>query len=131
MSEHILVIDDERDIRQLISLILETEGYTVTQCGGGSEGLQLLEQEPFDLVVLDIMMPEMDGWSVCRQIRLNPSTRDIPVLILTVRNQPLDRVIGLEVVRADGYLIKPFEREELITTVAQLVALRHSSVKPA
>lgn len=122
MAHNILVVDDEQDIRHLIALILEAAGYSVAQAASGMEALDILCQQNFDLVILDIMMPEMDGWEVCRQIKSRPRTKELPVLILTVRSQPLDRVIGLEVVHADDYLTKPFERQDLLVGVKRLLA---------
>jgi DNA-binding response OmpR family regulator len=121
MSQRILVIDDEQDIRSLLTLILESAGYTVQQARSGKEGLTQLEREPADLVLLDIMMPEMDGWEVCRQIKNRAATRNTPVIILTVRSQPLDKVIGTEVVHADEYLTKPFDRRVLLKLVHKLL----------
>lgn len=120
--KQILVVDDEPDIRQLIALILESAGYRVYQASRGQEGLALLQQHDVNLVILDIMMPELDGWEVCRQIKSRPQTQQVPVLILTVRSQPLDRVIGMEVAHADDYLTKPFERQDLLHTVERLLA---------
>lgn len=128
MAHRILVVDDERDIRQLIALILEAAHFEVLQAASGMEGLETLEREAFDLVILDIMMPEMDGWEVCRHIKSRQRTKDIPVIILTVRSQPLDRVIGLEVVQADDYLTKPFERRDLLETVERLIGTRSTAV---
>ena len=122
MAQRILVIDDEVDIRQLVALILETASYEVTGVGNGIEALDELARHRYDLVILDIMMPEMDGWDICRQIKGHPSSENVPVMILTVRSQPLDRVIGMEVVHADGYLTKPFDRHQLLATVARLIA---------
>ena len=122
MAYNVLVVDDEQDIRHLIALILEASGYTVAQAASGMEALDILGQQNFNLVILDIMMPEMDGWEVCRQIKSQQHTKDLPVLILTVRSQPLDRVIGLEVVHADDYLTKPFERHDLLDMVKRLLA---------
>lgn len=122
MSHRVLVVDDEQDIRQLVALIVEAAGYVVQQACNGMEALHALEHDLFDLVILDIMMPEMDGWEVCRRIKAHQRTKDIPVLILTVRSQPLDKVIGLEVVHADDYLTKPFERNELLEAVERLIA---------
>ena len=127
MAHRILVIDDEQDIRQLIALILDAAGYEVAQAASGIEGLEALERSDYDLVILDIMMPEMDGWEVCRQIKSRQRTKDLPVLILTVRSQPLDRVIGMEVVHANDYLTKPFERRELLETVERLVAIKSAT----
>ncbi|HEY3377094.1 MAG TPA: response regulator [Armatimonadota bacterium] len=124
MTHRILVVDDEQDIRQLVALIVEAAGYDVVQASNGVEGLKALEHNSFDLVILDIMMPEMDGWEVCRNIKNRPQTKDLPVLILTVRSQPLDKVIGLEVVHADDYLTKPFERRELLDAVERLIGAK-------
>lgn len=129
MAHRILVVDDEQDIRQLITLILQSSGYEVLCASGGVEALTMLEQFEIDMVILDIMMPEMDGWEVCRHIKSRPRTKDLSVLILTVRSQPLDRVIGLEVVHADAYLTKPFERHELLGTVEQLLTVPTSATE--
>jgi len=123
MAQNILVVDDEQDIRHLVALILEAAGYTVTQAASGLEALNIINAQTFDLVILDIMMPEIDGWEVCRQIKSRQQTRNLPILILTVRSQPLDRVIGLEVVHADDYLTKPFDRQELLKVVERLLAV--------
>lgn len=122
MAQRILVVDDEQDIRQVIALNLEAEGYDVAQAANGLEALEAVERDGYNLVILDIMMPEMDGWEVCRQIKSRQRTKDLPVLILTVRGQPLDRVIGLEVVHADDYLMKPFERLDLLAAVKRLAS---------
>jgi DNA-binding response OmpR family regulator len=129
MGQRVLVVDDEQDIRQLIALILGATGYEVVQAASGLEGLRALEEHEVDLVILDIMMPEMDGWEVCKHIKSQPRQKELPVLILTVRSQPLDRVIGLEVVHADDYLTKPFERRELLATVERLLSARPSVVQ--
>ena len=117
MAYRILVVDDEPDIRQLVALILESAGHEIMTVSSGKEALYSLEQDDYHLVILDIMMPEMDGWEVCRQIKGRSRTKDLPVVFLTVRGQPLDRVIGLEVVHADGYVTKPFERDQLLSTI--------------
>lgn len=127
MANCILVIDDEQDIRQLITLIFESAGYEVVQASNGQEGLDALERTNCDLVVLDIMMPELDGWEVCRLMKSRQRTKDVPVLILTVRSQPLDKVIGLEVVQADDYLTKPFEWHQLLSTADRLITSRTSA----
>lgn len=121
MNNRILVVDDDTDIRQLVALILAADGYNVIEAASGMEALVALEREHADLVILDVMMPEMDGWEVCRRLKNRQQTKDIPVLILTVRSQPLDKVIGLEVVQADAYLTKPFERQELLEAVHKLL----------
>jgi len=117
----IMVVDDERDIRNLLRQVLEHAGYQVQTAGNGREALEMLEQTRPDLVLLDIMMPEVDGWEVCRNIKTRQKTKDIPVILITVRSQPLDKVVGTEVVGADDYITKPFDLDDLLARVARLV----------
>lgn len=129
MAHHILVVDDEEDIRNLVAVMLNADGYQVVLASTGKEALQALEGAPIDLIVLDVMMPGMDGWEVCRQIKGNARTKDIPVVFLTVRQQPLDRIIGTEVLHASGYIYKPFERDDLLTTVNDCLNVAAPPVK--
>jgi two-component system OmpR family response regulator len=122
MTHRILVVDDEEDIRNLVAVILKTAGYHVVLACSGQEALQVLDGNHFDLIVLDVMMPAMDGWEVCRQIKSKPGSKDIPVLFLTVRQQPLDKIIGMEVLHASGYISKPFERDELLAAITNCLA---------
>ncbi len=124
MDCNILVIDDEIDIRQLVGVMLESVGYKVTLASNGQEGLDLLLNEPFDLIITDVMMPGLDGWEVCRRVKEMPHTRNTAVVFLTVRNQPLDRIMGMEVTQADGYLTKPFNQQELLEIVNMTIATK-------
>src|SRR5215472_3090529 len=99
----ILVVEDEQDMCNLISRQLEAEGHTVHQAFDGLSALQVVELHPFDLVILDWMLPGLDGLAVCRQIRQNHL---LPILMLTARSEEVDRVLGLEV-GADDYVVKP------------------------
>lgn len=119
----ILIIDDEWNLRNLIKIYLSDSSYHVKEAESGIEGLRLIEKEPFDLVILDIMLPELDGWEVCRQIRL---LTDVPILMLTARGNVSDRVKGLRL-GADDYLSKPFASEELIARIEAL--LRRGNLK--
>lgn len=110
----VLIIEDEKDIAQLVELHLRDNGYDVTLTHEGPVGLELAEKEPFDLVILDLMLPGMDGIEICQ--RLRRSSRYVPVLMLTARSTELDRVLGLEV-GADDYLTKPFSVRELVARV--------------
>ena len=121
MSRTLLFIEDHQDIRECTTFSLERAGYTVLQASNGEDGLAHLAEAKVDLVLLDICMPGLDGWDVCRRIKDRKETRYLPVIFLTARDQPLDRVIGLEVVRADGYLTKPFEMLQLLDEVARLL----------
>ncbi len=124
-SRHILVVEDEEEIVRLISFHLEKAGYVTNTAGSGPEALnQAFEHVP-DLVVLDIMLPEMDGLEVCRRLRSDNKTASIPILILSARKEEFDRVLGLEL-GADDYMVKPFSPRELVAKVkAMLRRLEH------
>ena len=124
MSGKILVIDDEKDIRQLVAVMLESAGYAVSQASNGQNGLSLLQEAKYDLVITDVMMPGLDGWEVCRKVKAMPHMRQTAVIFLTVRNQPMDKIMGLEVTQADGYLTKPFDQQELLDVVAEALSTR-------
>lgn len=121
LAGHILVVDDEPDLRELLGVMLEGAGYQVTRAADGREALARVNEGSFDLVILDIMMPGPDGWEVCQRLKTSEKTRRLPVILLTMRSQPMDRVVGLEVVRADAYLTKPFDRAELLAKVESLI----------
>ncbi len=112
----IVVVDDEESIRELIKFNLEKAGYQVECLADGSEALQYLGEHPPDLVVLDIMLPSMDGLDVCRILRQREKTRCLPVIMLTARTEEIDRVVGLEI-GADDYLTKPFSPRELLARI--------------
>jgi DNA-binding response OmpR family regulator len=113
----ILLIDDDANIRKLIQLYLEKEGFVVEEADRGDKGLDAFRQTGARLVLLDIMMPGMDGWEVCRQIR---TASNVPILMLTAKVETLDKVQGLEL-GADDYLTKPFEPSELVARVKALL----------
>ncbi|TNJ61960.1 response regulator transcription factor [Paenibacillus hemerocallicola] len=121
MREHILVIDDDEKITSMLRRSLAFEGYSVTTANNGAEGLkQMLAMEP-SLLILDVMMPHMDGWEVCRRIREGGST--VPILMLTAKDEVADRVRGLDL-GADDYLVKPFALEELLARIRSLMRRR-------
>jgi len=113
MSKTVLVVDDEKNIVQLVRLYLANEGYKVDTAYGGREALEKVRQNRPSLVVLDLMMPEVDGWEVCRQLR---KEGDIPIIILTARDDAVDKIVGLEL-GADDYVTKPFNPRELVARV--------------
>lgn len=114
----ILIIEDEESIMALLSLNLSLEGFEVVEAGDGLKGMQLFNSQHFDLIILDVMLPEVDGFSICEQMRL--INREIPVLMLTAKDTPQDRVMGLKK-GADDYLTKPFNLEELILRINNLL----------
>ncbi|QTH44295.1 response regulator transcription factor [Cohnella sp. LGH] len=121
MRPHIAVIDDDEKITALLRRSLAFEGYEVTTASDGAEGLKLIAQKAADLIVLDVMMPKMDGWEVCR--RLREAGIVSPILLLTAKDEVSDRVKGLDL-GADDYLVKPFALEELMARVRALLRRR-------
>lgn len=115
-----LVVEDEPHIRELVSLHLGLEGITVTPAADGEEALRYVQAEPFDVVVLDLMLPKVDGVTVCRAIRRQTTNADVPILMLTARREESDKVLGLES-GADDYLTKPFGVRELVARVRALL----------
>lgn len=115
---NILLAEDEENLHEPLKLNLEMEGYSVTSAYNGRQALEALEQEYFDVMILDIMMPEVDGITVVETVRLNNT--DLPILILSAKNTSADRVLGLKK-GADDYLVKPFNLEELLLRVEKLI----------
>ena len=114
----ILLVEDEENLQEALKLNLEMEGFEVSCAGDGAEALKKVEQEYFDLIILDVMLPELDGISVCESIRLQRS--ETPILMLSARNSGADRVLGLKK-GADDYMTKPFNLEELLLRVQKLI----------
>jgi two-component system alkaline phosphatase synthesis response regulator PhoP len=114
----ILLVEDEENLHEALKLNLELEGYQVSSAWDGTEALRVLEQEHFELIILDIMLPEMDGITVAENIRIR--NLEIPILMLSARNSSADRVLGLKK-GADDYLTKPFNLEELLLRVSKLI----------
>jgi len=117
VARRILVVEDNLDLADLLVMHLHDAGYAVQKAGGGRAALKLLEDESFDLVVLDLMLPDLDGLDICRRLRARPDY--LPILMLTAKSTEFDRVLGLEV-GADDYLTKPFGIRELLARVKAL-----------
>ena len=115
-----LIVEDEPNIRELVALHLSLEGLTCTQTGDGNEALRLAKDGPFDLIVLDLMLPGLDGVTVCRAIRRDSPNAGTPILMLTARSEESDKVLGLES-GADDYLTKPFSLGELQARIRALL----------
>ena len=109
----ILLVDDDPNIRQLVNLYLEKEGFEVTMAARGDEALKLFKESPPNLMLLDIMLPGMDGWQVCREVR---KVSNIPIIMLTAKDETFDKVLGLEL-GADDYVVKPFDMKELVARI--------------
>ena len=118
--QRILVIEDENDIRQLLRFNLEREGFAVLEAADGLGGLHMATSELPGLVVLDLMLPGMDGCDVCRRLKAQPVTAAIPVLMLTARGEEVDRIVGLTL-GADDYVVKPFSVRELVLRIRAIL----------
>jgi DNA-binding response OmpR family regulator len=127
LTRRVLVVDDEAPIRQLVRGYLESEGFEVVEAGDGASALASAHQQPPDVVVLDVMLPGIDGVEVCRQLR---TFSDAYVLMLTARSEEIDRIIGLTV-GADDYLVKPFSPRELVARVKALLRRSRGGAHPA
>ena len=127
MNKKPLVIEDDKNIAELLRLYLEKDGFEVIIAGDGGKGLQLATDEHPDVVLLDIMLPVMDGWQVCREIR---TSSDVPIIMLTAKGETYDKVSGLEM-GADDYVTKPFEVKELIARIHAVMRRREGGDSPA
>jgi len=114
----VLYIEDETDLIDLVTLLLERSGkYTVFSTYQGEDGIKLAKEHNPDVILLDLMMPKMDGWEVYRQIREDEVTKLIPIVIVTAKAQGIDKVLGLEIAKVDGYITKPFDPIELFSII--------------
>lgn len=120
MSEQILVIDDDADLIRFVRMSLEREGYEVSSALEGAGGLRIALERPPDLILLDVLMPDLDGLELLGRLRVNPATTSVPVVLLTARTGSRDRVRGLEM-GADDYITKPFDIEELVARVGAVL----------
>lgn len=118
-SIKILVADDEKDIRRLISFVLQKNGYNVVEAVNGAQAIQIAKTENPDIVLLDVMMPQVDGFEVCRQLRSNPATNKTPILMLSAKSQSSDIMDAL-LLGAAYYLVKPFTPKDLLEKVSEL-----------
>jgi len=128
MSTRVLVVEDDLDIAELVARYLEKAGYTATRVSSGRDALDAVRAKAPDLIVLDVMLPHVDGLEVCRLLRANEHTATIPIIMLTARAEESERIVGLEM-GADDYLAKPFSPNELVARVRALLrrAQRHDA----
>ena len=118
MSKRILLVEDETNIRNLVKMNLELEGYEVVSTGEGKQAIKFFHGQHFDLLVLDVMLPEVSGFQICEQVRL--TNMEVPIIFLTAKDTAADRIAGLKK-GADDYLTKPFNLEELLLRVKKLI----------
>ena len=117
----VVYIEDDPEMINLVTLILSRRGFLVKGAHGGHEGLELVNVELPDLILLDLMMPDLDGWDLYQQLKANAKTRDIPVIVITAKSQPIDRVLGLHIAKVDDYISKPFHPEDLLNSIEKVV----------
>ena len=123
-NRRVIYIEDEQEMIDLVRLILSRKGFEVEGAGGGREGLEAVRQSPPDLVLLDLMMPDMDGWDVYQQMKADENTREIPVIVVTAKAQNIDKVLGLHIAKVEDYISKPFSPQELIDSVEKVLSKR-------
>ncbi len=120
--KRVVYVEDEQEMIDLVSLILGRKGFEVIGANGGREGLATIRKQLPDLVLLDLMMPDMDGWDVYQQMKAEEKTKDIPVIIITAKAQNIDKVLGLHIAKVDDYIAKPFSPSELFESVERVLA---------
>ena len=121
-AKRILCIEDEPEMVDLIRLILNRRGFEVTGASGGVDGLSKIRESRPDLVLLDLMMPDMDGWEVYQQIKADDALKNTPVIVVTAKAQSIDKVLGLHIAKVDDYIAKPFSPQELLSSVEKVLA---------
>ena len=126
----ILVVEDDHDIAQLLAITMKKAGYEVAVTENGYEALNSIRRHPPDLVILDLMIPGIDGFEVCKEMKRDPKTGAVPVLIVTARGEEIDRIIGLEL-GADDYVVKPFSPRELLLRVRAILRRAGHEYHPA
>ncbi|HEX9797941.1 MAG TPA: response regulator [Anaerolineales bacterium] len=120
--KRVVCIEDEPEMIDLVRLILGRRGFSVIGANGGVEGLETVRREQPDLVLLDLMMPDMDGWEVYQQMKADAALREIPVVVVTAKAQSIDKVLGLHIAKVDDYITKPFGPQELLESVEKILA---------
>lgn len=120
-KKRVLCIEDHAEMIELMRLILGRQGFQVEGALGGREGLESMRENPPDLVLLDLMMPDMDGWEVYRQLKADERLKEIPVIAVTAKAQNIDRVLGLHIAGMDDFITKPFGPKELIASVERVL----------
>jgi DNA-binding response OmpR family regulator len=121
-GKRVVCIEDEPEMIDLVKLILSRKGFQVVGAMGGREGLEAIQREKPDLVLLDLMMPDMDGWEVYQKMKADEATKGTPVIVVTAKAQSIDKVLGLHIAKVDDYITKPFGPQELLESVEKVLA---------
>jgi len=117
----VIYFEDDKDMVELVRIILGREGYQISGIAEGQAGIKAVQQEAPDIILLDLMLPDMDGWEIYQQLKHDESTADIPVIVITAKAQSIDKVLGLEIAKVDDYISKPFTPQELIDRVGKVI----------
>ena len=120
--KRVIYFEDENDMVELVRIILGREDYAVEGVREGLVGLQAIKEELPDLILLDLMMPDMDGWEIFRQIKNDEAIMNIPIIVITAKAQTVDKVLGLEIAKVDDYISKPFRPHELVERVEKVLS---------
>ena len=123
-TRKIVYIEDDPEMIDLVELILNRHGFDVKGAHGGRQGIDTVKQEAPDLILLDLMMPDLDGWDVYQQLKANDETKDIPVIVVTAKAQSIDKVLGLHIAKVDDYISKPFRPQELLDSVDKILTAK-------
>ncbi|MDH5506215.1 MAG: response regulator [Anaerolineae bacterium] len=128
-NQKVVCIEDEPEMIDLIRLILGRKGFEIIGADGGKQGLDAVREHKPALVLLDLMMPDMDGWEVYQQIKSDVETSNIPVIVVTAKAQSIDKVLGLHIAKVDDYIPKPFSPQELLNSVEQVLLRKEEAAK--
>ncbi|PKO11122.1 MAG: two-component system response regulator [Chloroflexi bacterium HGW-Chloroflexi-2] len=121
MPKKIVYIEDDLEMTYLIKMILERKGYEIISTNDGMEGFEIIEREKPDLVLLDLMMPNIDGWDIYHQLKSNENTNQIPVIVISAKAQPIDKVLGIQIAKVNNYISKPFKPQELLESIESIL----------
>ena len=127
IKKKVVCVEDEPEIIDLIRLILGRKGFDLTGATGGLEGLEAIRRVKPDLVLLDLMMPDMDGWEVYQQMKADPELKNIPVIVVTAKAQSIDKILGLHIAKVDDYVTKPFGPQELLQSVERVLSAKEQA----
>jgi DNA-binding response OmpR family regulator len=126
-ARRVVYIEDEPEMVDLVRLILKRKHFEVFGAGGGREGLDTVRKILPDVILLDLMMPDMDGWEVYQQLKADEATRAIPVIVVTAKAQSIDKVLGLHIAKVDDYISKPFSPKELVDSLQKVLEGREKA----
>jgi two-component system phosphate regulon response regulator PhoB len=129
MTSHVLIVEDERDLQRVIAYNLKQAGFDVVSAHDGETALRAVREERFDLVILDLMLPDLPGTEICRRLKQNKETATIPVIMVTAKGEEIDRIVGFEL-GADDYVVKPFSVRELILRVRAVLRRAEGPTEP-